>query len=125
MLSTHAYAAARPGGCLICLWTQSYAIAIAARRSLIPLLGSIACGVETWDGRGNALVLVWCPERLAEAVIAALDPFGDVIDWPGKLPIAGEWVTFYGAPHLLAAEDVTTEGPADLPDWLARMQEAT
>jgi len=123
MLSTLPYAAAREGGCLLCLWLPSYAHAIVARRALMGLMGATACGCETWEARQNALLMVWCPARLAELVTIALSPFGSVIDWPGVLPIEGEWVTFFGEPHLLGAGESVARALANIPDWLARMQE--
>jgi len=122
MLSTLPYASAREGGCLLCLWLPSYAHAIAARRALLFLMGATACGCETWEGRSAALLVVWCPARLSELVAAALVPYGDVIDWPGVLPIEGEWVTFFGNPHLLGAAESVARALANIPDWLARLQ---
>src|SRR5262245_11152729 len=111
-MPSNVFAAARPGGSLLCLWAPSYAHAIAARRSLIPFLGLVAAGCATWDRKPNALVMVWCPERLAAAVMAALDGFGDVIDWPGRLPISGAWVMFFGEAHLLGQPGDTEHAPS-------------
>lgn len=122
MLSTVPYATARQGGCLLCVWLPSYAHAIRARRSLFGLMGSIACGCETWGERPAALLMVWCPARLSELVTLALAPAGSVIDWPGVLPIEGEWVTFFGQPHLLGAQESVAIATANVPDWLARLQ---
>ena len=111
-------AAPRPGQALLCLWVAHGRDLATIALKLLTLAHAPACGAVEKFGR--QLVVIWPDHETQRAICRiVLVGQGDLIDWPGTIPLNATWQPWHGQPHLVADEH---EGAADIPAWLARIQ---
>lgn len=86
------------GGTLLCLRLQSHADTLLVCQVLRQLVVLPSCGVQTWQHSPGALFVVWALPGQAVILSGLISAFGEVVDWPSRLRIYGDWSELGGQP---------------------------
>ena len=92
------------GGTLLCLRLPSHAETLLVCQTLRQLIVLPTCGVQTWPGEDRALFVVWALPGHTPLLRALLHAFGEVIDWPCRLKVEGDWSELGGQPTYASRE---------------------
>jgi hypothetical protein len=103
MLSTRCVSSPRvlapePGGVLLCLRLPSHAETLLVCETLRQLVVLPSCGVQTWRQTMEALFVVWALPGHVPLLCGLLSAWGDVVTWPARLKIYGDWSELGGQP---------------------------
>jgi hypothetical protein len=92
------------GGTLLCLRLNSHAETLLVCQALRQLVVLPSCGVQTWHTTMDALFVVWALPGQAQVLRSLLSAFGEVVEWPSRLKVYGEWSELGGQPTYAERE---------------------
>jgi len=92
------------GGTLLCLRLSSHAETLLVCQALRRLIVLPSCGVQTWPQTEQALFVVWALPGQAQILRGLIGAFGEIIDWPSRLVVEGDWSELGGQPTYAERE---------------------